>query len=193
LLLLLRKALQSGTSAGAVLFLRGEDVPVPILVPVFFTQPEQSTSLSAQPPEKVRSGVPVKTQSFLVLFSFSYPIFFFLFGTSERNLIRPGKTWIGGRSNRVPVLLFDRNICQRSERWMFSPIYCFSFCERVGQKNYFEIASTSSDPDIFWQCFECWLSRIKKIGKWMVAGTVKTWCSSNFKFNPLFCSVCLQL
>lgn len=51
-------------------FSQREDVPVPILVPVFSTQPEQSTSLSFQPPWKVRSRVPVKTQRFLVLFLF---------------------------------------------------------------------------------------------------------------------------
>ena len=70
MLLLQRKALQTGTSAGAVLFFGSGNVPVPILVPVFSTQPEQSTSLSLQPPWKNRSGVPVKTQRFLVLFLF---------------------------------------------------------------------------------------------------------------------------
>lgn len=99
-----------------------EDVPVPILVPVFSIQPEQSTSLSDQPPGEVRSGVPVKTQRFLVLLSISYPIFFFLFGTSERNLITPGKTRAGGRSNRVPVFNLVRNICQKPERRMVSTL-----------------------------------------------------------------------
>lgn len=64
----------------------GEDVPVPILVPVFSTQSEQSTSLSDQPPEKVRSGVPTKQQRFFSTFC-HFLTLSFSFSSEHRNSI----------------------------------------------------------------------------------------------------------